>query len=62
MYKRPAVLIETWWNVNTYKHGFTTATIIVLIETWWNVNFISALTTALEGYGFNRNMVECKYL
>ena len=33
-----AVLIDTWWNVNTNKLGAGVEEVSVLIDTWWNVN------------------------
>ena len=35
---------------------------IVLIDTWWNVNHLSTLLSLLNNIGFNRYMVECKYV
>ena len=32
------VLIDTWWNVNTFEFLAFTSCICVLIDTWWNVN------------------------
>ena len=32
------VLIDTWWNVNTFKIYDSTVVVSVLIDTWWNVN------------------------
>ena len=36
--KELAVLIDTWWNVNTFEFLAFTSCICVLIDTWWNVN------------------------
>ena len=33
-----SVLIDTWWNVNTFEFLAFTSCICVLIDTWWNVN------------------------
>ena len=32
------VLIDTWWNVNTFTHWMKRRSESVLIDTWWNVN------------------------
>ena len=32
------VLIDTWWNVNSYILQSSSAHCPVLIDTWWNVN------------------------
>ena len=34
-----AVLIDTWWNVNTIAVTRKRSNGVVLIDTWWNVNF-----------------------
>ena len=34
----PMVLIDTWWNVNTYGELMFDKGDGVLIDTWWNVN------------------------
>ena len=33
-----AVLIDTWWNVNSGFSSDASTVILVLIDTWWNVN------------------------
>ena len=45
------VLIDTWWNVNTFKIYNSSVVVSVLIDTWWNVNMISAGKIA-NMYGF----------
>ena len=32
------VLIDTWWNVNSYVNDTKESPKNVLIDTWWNVN------------------------
>ncbi len=32
------VLIDTWWNVNSFEPQIITMRKRVLIDTWWNVN------------------------
>ena len=34
----PAVLIDTWWNVNEFLSVIDKYFTVVLIDTWWNVN------------------------
>ena len=43
-----AVLIDTWWNVNTAPITVHTNCFIVLIDTWWNVNADSFLLPSLS--------------
>ena len=33
-----AVLIDTWWNVNSNPATVEVEIVAVLIDTWWNVN------------------------
>ena len=37
------VLIDTWWNVNSFELVQSNTDGLVLIDTWWNVNFRSPL-------------------
>ena len=39
-----AVLIDTWWNVNTFKIYNSSVVVSVLIDTWWNVNEILSVS------------------
>ena len=32
------VLIDTWWNVNSWQRMCDVVAATVLIDTWWNVN------------------------
>ena len=36
------VLIDTWWNVNTFRIVNRDIVSKVLIDTWWNVNKVRA--------------------
>ena len=55
------VLIDTWWNVNFPRLIDVFNDKKVLIDTWWNVNKrIEEMVYAVTG--FNRYMVECKYI
>ena len=38
------VLIDTWWNVNTFKIYNSSVVVSVLIDTWWNVNEILSVS------------------
>ena len=42
-----AVLIDTWWNVNTEETTISSDNNSVLIDTWWNVN---TAVTYSDGY------------
>ena len=45
------VLIETYWNVNTFGSGSGLGSGLVLIETYWNVNTLKdVLTEELRSY------------
>ena len=54
------VLIDTWWNVNSFMKPINQITNAVLIDTWWNVNGNRGLGWKLLEVGFNRYMVECE--
>ena len=41
------VLIETYWNVNTFADPLTVNSLRVLIETYWNVNLRGAYTNGI---------------
>ena len=56
------VLIDTWWNVNTWMRGSHLQEGLVLIDTWWNVNSVLELIVKWNKYRFNRYMVECELL
>ena len=34
--------------------------VLVLIDTWWNVNNLFIINYEIQGFGFNRYMVECE--
>ena len=55
------VLIETLWNVNFLTKLIQFHFIFVLIETLWNVNFSATAPLIFPAFGFNRNIVECKF-
>ena len=38
MSRRLCVLIDTWWNVNSFPLWLSMFGVLVLIDTWWNVN------------------------
>ena len=40
------ILIDTWWNVNTFSSGSGSSAGAVLIDTWWNVNSAHSFTFA----------------
>ena len=56
------VLIDTWWNVNTFKIYDSSVIVSVLIDTWWNVNDIDEREEPMWHEGINRYMVECELL
>ena len=58
----PAVLISTYWNVNTKFGNAYIEKITVLISTYWNVNNELANYLATTNISFNLNLLECKYL
>ena len=56
------VLIDTWWNVNTYSIIKLGCSDWVLIDTWWNVNYAAGNVSIVKAPCFNRYMVECEFL
>ena len=54
------VLIETYWNVNSYDPALHQILHIVLIETYWNVNVCLSTAKQYES-SINRNILECKF-
>ena len=55
------VLIDTWWNVNSWQRMCDVVAATVLIDTWWNVNFLYFPLILPTYYSFNRYMVECEF-
>ena len=55
------VLIETYWNVNTFTICIYRFNYIVLIETYWNVNYYTDTRLGHKVYSLNRNILECKF-
>ena len=60
--EKSMVLIETLWNVNKTGKTRLYRKKYVLIETLWNVNSSVLEVVSMLAEGFNRNIVECKYL
>ena len=54
------VLIDTWWNVNSFSSSNSSNAFFVLIDTWWNVNHTRTGSETESATGFNRYMVECE--
>ena len=54
------VLIETYWNVNSYQCNLRDAFHLVLIETYWNVNQVRYTSLFSRPFCINRNILECK--
>ena len=48
VWSRKRVLIDTWWNVNSFFMGGGAGLINVLIDTWWNVNIFTKADSAKQ--------------
>ena len=58
---KTVVLIETYWNVNTFTFRIQFIGKAVLIETYWNVNLTTPMSSIESAESLNRNILECKF-